>query len=1284
MRKLAYTLAALLAANAGMDSAWALGLGQIKVNTSLNQPLDAEIKLLSIPRGDIGNIKVNLASAEAFKRAGLERPYILSELNFNVEPLEEKVAMVRVFSDQPIKEPFLNFLVEVSWPGGRILREYTVLLDPPTYKDKADAAVIAAVSQPDATAVTPAIHAPSQDTQEAAPKRGGGMRAASAQGKSASGGNTAVGGNAAVAGISGNEYTTQHGDSLWKIASRHTGGSAVHSAMKMIYENNPHAFINSNIHQLKTGQALQLPDSTQLAAVNEQEALAFYNQNRSAWQNYRQAAAESSTETPVSAPSGQPRKSAQASDGGLSIASVADTPRTGIPDSAAGSGQGSAAWQGKFSEVIAENKVLRTDLEATRKMVTDIKNQMDSLVKIQNNLMAQLEALNKSGVALSPSMKEQADKVLKDWQAAQEAAKVSAKSEVKLPEVKSPEVKSPEAKPPEVKLPEVKPPEVKPPVEVADAASAQGAPAAETAGASSSGAEAVKPAQPHQAKTAETSASAPANNATAGAQAGSGPAPGEQDEPPQAESKPQPPQPEEIATPNFIQTYLSPVAEAVPFGWAGLGGGLGALLAGTGAFLFMRRRRAYQKEQADLANASSSPVTELDPLGEEELESMADEQSFDTLAEQADTLASAVDEEGVLEEADVYISYERYEQAQEVLERALEHYPDNQEYRLKLLEVHAAHGDPDAFAREAQALHRAENGQGPRWETATRLWDSMGTEQTLLVAIGGAAAFATGGADADTFDTLDTLDSPQPDSGDDELNALLASTGNGENDGLDDLDNLGGSMDDLDLGSLEDELNLDDLSDGENMPLDMDLGNATANAMPAEEDLDGLDLDINAMTDHGAAQDDGLDGLDLDLHAMTTDHNAQEDGLDGLDLDLHAATTDHNATQDDGLDGLDLDLHAAATDHNAAHDDGLDGLDLDFAAQTPMDTATQPAGGEEAFNLDDLDSLFGESASSLDVAPESMADNGQAEGEPGGLNLEGHDSDLSTNLDALDFNLEKTDAESSLADMEPAAMDSEDLAGSGEGELDFNLDNLGLGDEPDFAGMDSDAGTEAEEADLTALSSDNRLEDMQDSEASDAQQDLTMASFDGLDGLDGMELGQADTDSTGLGSDNRLENMQDSEASDAQQDLTMASFDGLDGLDGLDGMELGQVDTDGTGGTEEDITEMDLAALLGSDADSGALDMDGNASDADLAAFVAANQDDPTADAREAEDADMLNTGTDEEIDFSSLGLDQDGGLEDMDTTFDTNLDASDLDLDSLLSGGDAAFDLDELELDKK
>jgi len=131
VRKLAIAAAVSLSLS---SVSHALGLGEIEMYSALNQSLDAEIEILSATEDELNNLQVRLASADAFARAGLIQLPVLSSVQFSVDRRPDGKPVVKVNSDGPVVEPFLNFLIEVDAPGNvKLVREYTVLLDPPAF-----------------------------------------------------------------------------------------------------------------------------------------------------------------------------------------------------------------------------------------------------------------------------------------------------------------------------------------------------------------------------------------------------------------------------------------------------------------------------------------------------------------------------------------------------------------------------------------------------------------------------------------------------------------------------------------------------------------------------------------------------------------------------------------------------------------------------------------------------------------------------------------------------------------------------------------------------------------------------------------------------------------------------------------------------------------------------------------------------------------------------------------------------------------------------------------------
>ncbi|HMD73887.1 MAG TPA: hypothetical protein VKG05_08520, partial [Steroidobacteraceae bacterium] len=139
---------------------WALGLGEIHLHSALNEPMRAEIDLIGATPEELTALRAALAQRDAFTRYGIDRPPFLSTLEFKVGKSKDKRDVLFVTSTDAIPEPFVTFLVEVNWSRGRLMREYTLLLDPPVYSPgetaTSSAPVTAATTAAAPTAAPPA------------------------------------------------------------------------------------------------------------------------------------------------------------------------------------------------------------------------------------------------------------------------------------------------------------------------------------------------------------------------------------------------------------------------------------------------------------------------------------------------------------------------------------------------------------------------------------------------------------------------------------------------------------------------------------------------------------------------------------------------------------------------------------------------------------------------------------------------------------------------------------------------------------------------------------------------------------------------------------------------------------------------------------------------------------------------------------------------------------------------------------------------------------------------
>ena len=378
VRKLVLAIAAASALSSGM--AHALGLGEVTLQSALNQPLVAEIELLEVRDLASNEVIPTLASPEAFTKAGVDRQFFLTDLKFTPVLKPNGKSVIRVTSSKPMREPYLNFLVEVLWPNGRLLREYTVLLDPPLYTPQS---VIPAAAQ-----MPVAAPAPAPRVQAPAPA----PRPAPAAVKPLAPTAPAAPAAPAAKSLEGNEYKTTANDTLWEIALRARAGGSVHQAMLAIQELNPDAFIGGNINRLKSGQVLRLPDEQQVKSRAQGEALAQVTEQNAAWREGRSVAASarqldatkrtSAAATPAKVETGDSLKLVAADSGKATT----------------GSDKGAADSKALTDKLAVTQESLdssRRENDELKGRMTDLQSQLDKLqrlIQLKDDQMAKLQA----------------------------------------------------------------------------------------------------------------------------------------------------------------------------------------------------------------------------------------------------------------------------------------------------------------------------------------------------------------------------------------------------------------------------------------------------------------------------------------------------------------------------------------------------------------------------------------------------------------------------------------------------------------------------------------------------------------------------------------------------------------------------------------------------------------------------------------------------------------------------------------------------------------------------
>jgi len=755
-------LAALLPTNS-----LALGLGEIEVNTFLNQPLNAEIEVISARPGEIDDLLVSLASREAFTRAGLARPRNLSELRFAVKKSEEgDEAVIVVTTKSAIKEPFLNFLIEADWSKGRVLREFTILLDPPFYADQPapvetarqpveqpiteDASVTEIVEQ--AGVSTTLDSAEPAEPAESSEPAGTTEQISEPIALSEQATEPEPSGDETFAVESQNiiegDVLVVKGDTLWGIASRYKDENHSMAQVMLAFQRaNPGAFTDGNINNMKEGAILRAPGTDELDAIGQQEAYAEVLVQNGLWDEYvarvsgvSPAVASEGSESEVVAADG----TTEGETGELSLL----LPGEGDSES---TGTGEA---GDVDELRTKLAIAEEELEASRIENTDLESriaelqarlskveELQKMVEIEDDSLAQIQADQALQAELTETI-EQEEVVEQVEEAVTDEA---ATDEVMTTEPLSEAIQADE----EALLEEL----------LAEEAAAQAEEQAVIDGT------VVEEAVSEDAMTDDTLSDDTLSDDTLTEEAS---ADEMTDESTQSEITVPPPAPviltepvsrapsifDGILPPDIIDMIPSmPSMSGIledPIILAAIGGVVVLLLI----LVIVKRRRGASEDESGitvsgdedlfagdeeeeltpihLADAGAPEETDIKVPTEEDFEveePVAEEAPQDDLAataiisqvdmpepEAPAPAAATGDQDDVLNEVDVYLAYGLYDNAEDLLTSSLDENPERADYRSKLLDTYFATKSVDAFVLEADKLKSMGDAGGGYWD----------------------------------------------------------------------------------------------------------------------------------------------------------------------------------------------------------------------------------------------------------------------------------------------------------------------------------------------------------------------------------------------------------------------------------------------------------------------------------------------------------------------------------------------------------------------------------------
>jgi pilus assembly protein FimV len=994
----------LLAAPVGT---WALGLGDIQLQSALDQPLRAQIRL-SATKDELEGLDVSLADQATFQRYGLDRPAFLSTLKFDVTKDGAGHDIIRVTSPEPINEPFVTMLLQATWPKGRSLREYTVLLDPPVFGTDKSAPVRQAQSQPaqSASPASGAIARPSAaQARRASPAP---AAAAAAQSQAQAQPSSSAPAAARSASLGGSYGPVQRAETLWSIAAQvKPAGATMNQTMVALYDSNPQAF-EGNMNLLRRGATLKIPLRADIGNVTASSATAEVRRQTDQWRtrgSAQQAAAAGQSSgqrqarlrlEPPSADSGN-AASAEAAAGAAGAAGTAES-------NAAGGGSGGSASAGNAQAGQLQNQVdqLQTQLEESQRLL-QVRNQQ------LRDLQQQLSAAKSGNTAAAASAAD----------SAQSSAGVQLDSGQVFAEGQQ---------------------------NGAQQSNAQ----AGNAAAGGGNAEAQGGQQP-----AQSAANPPAAQTQPPAQAQSAP----QTQPQPASAAPAAAGPpaagqKVVSTTSASPSLLSRVIGALARPMVLIGIGVGALL--LTALWYLRRRREevedvtgrwealeaeaeadhidletterlrrqaqdndfiVEESQSAPQRKPEAPPAEPRPAAAEAPDSSATGKFEAPSGVSDETLSSQtvinLDQADPVAEADFHMAYGLYDQAAELVSQAIEKDPSNRGLKLKLLEVFFVWGNKEAFLDAAKAF-RSETGEGADsdWDKVIIMGKQICPDDPLF-------ADATAGAAEVDVDL---------DAGDGQSQALdfafdESSSGAAVADAGVDLDLGSGGEDSIDLqlegtGDRESQLGANDESAfGSSDDDSLDIGEATSAGL--EEALFGLDDD-----DTGRRT---TPNVDADALAETQESPTVESPQGGFGDSAFSSLTIESPTEESPAVAQEAASDESPTvESSAIRDDGGDapafGIDEDedasseYSADAP--TVETPTVESSAIRSGDADAPTVETPtvetaySAGDEATVETAFGGRSE--PAASESAGSDSptELTAEIDLDDLGLDVKDLES--------------------------------------------------------------------------------------------------------------------------------------------------------------------------------------------------------------------------------------------------------------------------------
>jgi len=367
----------------------AAGLGKLNVSSGLGEPLKAEIELVSVTPDELSTLVGSVASEDAYNNQGITRLDVHSNIKVDLVNNANGVSVLKLRTALPIDDPYLDVLIQLDWASGRLLREYTVLLDPPGYKDTIQELAPSTVSLPavplSATVASQAVEASKSSTSES--------ELIAKEIKS----EAPVKTKDPAEPVSSAGVVTKRGDTLHSLARDVlVEGVSQDQMLVGLYEANKEVFVDGNMNRLKVGQIIKAPEKEVLTAIDNQQAKQLIKLHLSSWNQYRQSLSDIVKKSPTLADSSEQK---QVSSG--KIASAEDKAQASkvspkdVVKLSAGTTVNDSSLKAD-TELSAKIATLQEDAAAREKALKEVQDRTSELEKQIADLQQLLALRNQS------------------------------------------------------------------------------------------------------------------------------------------------------------------------------------------------------------------------------------------------------------------------------------------------------------------------------------------------------------------------------------------------------------------------------------------------------------------------------------------------------------------------------------------------------------------------------------------------------------------------------------------------------------------------------------------------------------------------------------------------------------------------------------------------------------------------------------------------------------------------------------------------------------------------